>query len=173
MEQSVVVFMEKGLDKMKDRFNNNTYKISISGMVIALYVVIMYFTQGFSFGQYQIRIATSLYALTAVFPFLVLPMGISNLLSNTLMGGLGPFDMIGGALVGILTSSIVYLIKKYKFNDWFILIPIVFIPGLLVPIWLSFLLKAPYFALSISLCIGQVIPAFVGVILIKRLRKFV
>lgn len=93
-------------------------------------------------------------------------------MSNTLMGGLGPFDMIGGALVGILTSGTVYLIKKYKFNDWFILIPIIFIPGLLVPIWLSFLLQIPYSVLAINICIGQVIPAFVGVILIKRLRHF-
>ena len=157
---------------MKNKLNNNTYKITISGMVIALYVVIMYFTQSFAFGQYQIRIATSLYSLTAIFPFLILPMGVSNLLSNTLMGGLGPLDMMGGTLVGILTSSIVYLIKRYKFNDWFILIPIIFVPGLLVPIWLSVLIHAPYSVLAISLCIGQVIPAFVGVILIKQLRKF-
>ena len=156
---------------MKDKLNN-TKKITISGMIIALYVVIMYFTQSFSFGQYQIRIATSLYSLTALFPFLIFPMGISNLLSNTIMGGLGPLDMIGGTLVGILTSGVVYLIKRYKFNDWFILIPIIFVPGLIVPTWLSVLLHLPYSALAISLCIGQVIPAFVGVILIKQLRKF-
>ena len=157
---------------MENKLNRNTYKITISGMVIALYIVIMYFTQSFSFGQYQIRIATSLYSLTAIYPFLILPMGISNLLSNTIMGGLGPFDMIGGTLVGIITSGIIYLIKRCKLNDWFILIPIIFVPGLLVPIWLSVLLHAPYLALAISLCIGQVIPAFIGVILIKQLRKF-
>ena len=156
---------------MENKLNSKTNKITISSMVIALYLVIMYFTQSFSFGQYQIRIATALYSLTAIFPFLILPMGVSNLLSNTLMGGLGPLDMIGGTLVGILASGIVYLIKRYKFNDWFIVVPIIFVPGLLVPIWLSVLIHAPYFALAISLCIGQVIPAIVGVILIKQLRK--
>ena len=152
--------------------NNNTFKLTVSGMVIALYVVIMYFTQSFSFGQYQIRLATSLYSLTALFPFLILPLGVSNFLSNTIMGGLGPIDMIGGALVGLLTSGTVYLIKKYKFNDWFIMLPLIFGPGLLVPIWLSLLLKLPYLALAISLCIGQVIPAILGAILVKQLRKF-
>lgn len=156
---------------MNNKFKNNTFKITISGMIIALYVVIMYFTQSFAFGQYQIRIATSLYSLTSIYPFLIIPMGISNLLSNTIMGGLGPLDMIGGTLVGILTSMLVYLISKYKLNDWFILVPIIFVPGLIVPIWLSILIKIPYSVLAMSICIGQVIPAFVGVILIKQLRK--
>ena len=41
-------------------------KLTFSAMVIALYVVILYFTQSFSFGAYQIRIATSLYALSLI-----------------------------------------------------------------------------------------------------------
>ena len=48
-------------------------KLTFSAMVMALYIVILYFTQSFSFGAYQIRIATSLYALSYLFPFLVLP----------------------------------------------------------------------------------------------------
>lgn len=146
-------------------------RITISGIVISIYVVIMYFTQGFAFGQYQIRIATSLYALASIYPFLILPMGLSNLISNTLMGGLGPFDMVGGALVGIVTSLIVYFIKKLKLNDWVMVVPIILIPGLVVPIWLSYLTHVPYMLLAISLCIGQIIPAIVGVILVKQLKK--
>ena len=38
-------------------------KLTVSAMVMALYVVVLYFTQSFSFGAYQIRIATALYAL--------------------------------------------------------------------------------------------------------------
>ena len=77
----------------KDIFKNKKSlskinKIAISGVVIAIYVVVMYFTQSFAFMQFQIRVATSLYGLSAIFPFLILPMGISNLISNTLMGGL-------------------------------------------------------------------------------------
>lgn len=146
-------------------------KITTSGIVIAIYVVIMYFTQWFAFGQYQVRIATSLYALPSIYPFLIIPMGISNLISNTLMGGFGPFDIIGGALVGIITSLIVYFIKKLKLNDWFMVIPIIFIPGLVVPLWLSYLTNVPYTVLAISLCIGQIIPAIVGVLLVKQLKK--
>ncbi len=39
-------------------------KMTFSAMVIALYVTVLYFTQSFSFGAYQIRIATALYALS-------------------------------------------------------------------------------------------------------------
>lgn len=149
---------------------SSTKKIVFSGLVIAIYTVIMYFTQGFSFGQYQIRLATSMYSLSAMAPFLIIPLGIANLISNTIMGGMGIYDIVGGCLVGIITSSIVYAIKKLKMNDWFIVIPIILGPGLLVPIWLSFTLNIPYAVLAISLCIGQIIPAILGVILLKQLK---
>ena len=58
----------------------STRKLTISAMVVALYIVVLYVTQSVSFGAYQIRIATSLYALAYAFPFLVIPMGIGNLI---------------------------------------------------------------------------------------------
>lgn len=146
-------------------------KITISGIVMSLYIAIMFFTQGFAFGQYQIRIATSIYGLSAIYPFLIVPMGLSNLLSNMLMGGLGIFDIVGGLFVGVLTSGIVYLIKKYKLNDWLIALPIILVPGLVVPIWLSILINVPYKILAPSIVIGQIIPGIVGVILVKHLRN--
>ena len=47
-----------------------TRKITISAIVIALYVVIMVITQSFAFGAIQVRLATSLYSLSYIFPFL-------------------------------------------------------------------------------------------------------
>ena len=48
-------------------------KLVFSALCIALYIVVMMCTQSFAFGQYQIRIATALYGLSAIFPFLILP----------------------------------------------------------------------------------------------------
>ena len=76
-------------------------KLTVSAMVMALYVVVLYFTQSFSFGAYQIRIATALYALAYLFPFLVLPLGFANFIANFLFGGLGLLDWFGGCFVGI------------------------------------------------------------------------
>lgn len=164
-------YEKKDIFKSK-RSLSKVNKIAISGVVIAIYVVVMYFTQSFAFMQFQIRVATSLYGLSAIFPFLILPMGVSNLISNTLMGGLGLPDMLGGAIVGIITSFLVYLISRYKLNDWLIVLPIIIIPGFGVPIWLSYLLHIKYMVLVCSLVVGQIIPAILAVFLVKQLRKF-
>ncbi|MCX7614633.1 MAG: QueT transporter family protein [Clostridiales bacterium] len=144
-------------------------KIAVSGIVIAIYIVLMYLTQSFAFGQYQIRIATSIYALAAIHPFLILPMGIANLLSNTIMGGLGPLDMFGGFIAGVLTSLGCWFLKKI--HVYLVALPIILIPSLLVPVWLSYLIGVPYIALVISIGIGQILPAIAGVIIIKYLEK--
>jgi len=144
-------------------------KLAMSGLVIALYVTVMYVTQNFAFGQFQIRIATALYSLSYLYPFLVLPLAFSNFLSNTLMGGLGILDMVGGLVVGLLTSGSILLIRKLNWNVWLTALPILLFPGLLVPLWLSYLLHIPYFVLAPSVLIGQSVPAVVGALLLKRL----
>ncbi|MGB8453065.1 MAG: hypothetical protein WCD89_12145 [Anaerocolumna sp.] len=50
--------------------------------------------------------------------------------------------------------------------------PIIVVPGTIVPIWLSLMNSLPYGLLVVSLCIGQIIPAIVGVILINALVGF-
>jgi uncharacterized membrane protein len=97
-----------------------TRKLTISALCIALYVVVMMCTQSFAFGQYQIRIATALYALSAIFPFLVVPFGLANFVSNSIMGGLGPLDMLGGALVGIATSAAIVWLKSKDLPNYLI-----------------------------------------------------
>ena len=160
-----VIFMENNIKI------NSTKRLTLSALVIALYVVIMFCTQSFAFGQFQIRIATTIYSLSYIFPFLVLPLGIANIISNTIMGGLGVLDMLGGGLVGITTSFLIVLIRKYKLNINLAAIPIIFVPGLGVATWLSYLLGIPYKAMAFSLCVGQVIPGILGVIKIKILRS--
>ena len=43
---------------------NNTQRLTISAISIAMYLALMIGTQGFAFGQYQVRIATALYGLS-------------------------------------------------------------------------------------------------------------
>lgn len=149
---------------------SNVQKLTLSAMVIALYVTVLACTQSFSFGAYQIRIATSLYALSYLFPFLVFPLGLANFIANMLFGGLGIIDMIGGCLVGILTTALITGIHRFKWNPCLMILPIVLVPGLGVSVWLSFLLHMPYPALAFSLCIGQIIPAICGFLLVKALE---
>lgn len=146
-------------------------KMTFSAMVIALYVTVLYFTQSFSFGAYQIRIATALYALSYLFPFLVLPLGLANFIANMLFGGLGLLDMFGGCMVGIVTTALIVGIRKMQWNRWLMILPIVLVPGFGVSTWLSYLLELPYLPLAGSLCVGQAVPAVCGVLLVKGLER--
>lgn len=146
-------------------------KMTFSALMIALYVVVVYLTQGFSFGAYQIRISTSLYALSYLFPFLVFPLGFANLLSNALFGGLGLLDMAGGFLVGIATTGCMVFIRRKKLPIWCTALPIILVVGLGVPIWLSVCLNLPYLPLAVNLIIGQIIPGLFGIAVIKTMKR--
>lgn len=146
-------------------------KLTVSAMMMALYVVVLYFTQSFSFGAYQIRIATALYALAYLFPFLVLPLGFANFIANFLFGGLGLLDWFGGCFVGIIVTAIIVLIRRKGWSRWLMILPIILVPGLGVPSYLSYLLHVPYSVLATSLCIGQSVPAVCGVVLVNVLQR--
>ena len=150
---------------------SKTQKLAFSGVVIALYIVVMYLTQSFAFGQYQVRIATAIYATAYLFPFLVLPLALSNLLANMVMGGLGVFDIVGGGIVGLLTAGCCALLGKKKLTPWTVIAPITLIPALGVSLWLSSLLGVPYWVLAGSLLVGQLICGIAGALLVQALKR--
>lgn len=154
---------------------SKTKKIVFSGLVMAIYIVVMYFTANFAFGQYQVRIATAIYSVAYLFPFLVVPLGLSNLLANMVMGGLGFFDIVGGGAVGILTAGCCALLGKFfgkkRWSTWATIVPITLIPGLGVSLWLSKILGIPYWALAASLLVGQFISGIAGAVLVTALKR--
>lgn len=137
----------------------HTKQLAFSGITMALYIVLMYFTQSFSFGQYQVRLATGLYSLAYYCPFLCVPLGLANMLSNILFGG----DFINGLFgffAGTLTCVSICLLKKITTKKIIVVAPIALIPSVVIPIWLSYTLQIPYLYLAISLLIGQTISAY-------------
>jgi len=132
----------------------------------------MFFTQSFAFLEFQIRIATVIYSFSYIFPFLILPIGLANGLSNLLMGGgLGALDVIGGFFAGVIVSWLVYLVRRHKLPR-LLIIPIIAIGnGLIVSIWLSYLIGWPYFALAISITIGQIPSGIVAYLLLPILDE--
>jgi len=147
-----------------------TKKLTFSAMMAAAYIAVMFLTQGFAFGQYQVRIATALYALSYVFPFLAVPLALANSMSNVI-GGLGILDIVGGLIVGLVVGGAVVAIRKLRLPPWCVCFPIVLGPGLVVPLWLTRITGAPYWTLVASISIGQLTPAVVGCILIYALSK--
>ena len=155
---------------MLNKRNKKIKILTLSAIIMAMYIVLMYTTSSFAFGPYQIRIATSIYALSYIFPFLIIPLGLANSMSN-LIGGLGLHDIIGGFIVGLLTCGCIALLQRFKLTKLLVIPVIIVIPGFIVPIWLSPITGLPYLTLVISLCIGQTLPAIVGYILISFLSK--
>ena len=150
---------------------NSTRKITISGIVMAMYIAVMFVTQSFSFNAIQFRVATTLYGISYIFPFLIIPIGIANALSNLLMGGLGVLDIVGGFIAGVVISGLSYLVRRFKLPK-LLIIPIIALGnGLIVPIWLSYLLGIPYFALVISVTLGQIPSAIAAYFLITILDE--
>ena len=150
---------------------SKTQKLTVSGVVMALYIVVMYFTQSFAFGQYQVRVATAIYGTAYLFPFLVVPLGLSNLIANMVMGGLGVFDIVGGGIVGLLTAGCCALLGRRRITPWTVALSIALIPALGVSLWLSGLIGVPYWALAGSLLVGQAIAGVVGAILVNALKS--
>ena len=140
---------------------NTTQKLVLSAIMMALYIAILFVSQAISFGAVQMRLATALYGLTYIFPFLVFPISLANAIANS----------FGGFCASFLTTGSIYLIRKAKLSSWFIILPILLVPALVVPIWLSALLKLPYFALVINLLLGQLVPAILGAVLVRELAK--
>ena len=77
--------------------------------------------------------------------------------------------MVGGFGVGILTTGIIVLMRRAGLSAWWAMIPIILVPALCVPLWLSPLIGVPYWALVINLLIGQTIPGVVGATFVKAL----
>ena len=157
--------------KMDMKNLSKTQKLCFSGAVMAIYIVLMLLTQSFAFGQYQVRIATAVYAVAYLFPFLVVPLGLANLLSNLLMGGLGIFDIVGGGLVGLLTAGCCAMLGRRRAKQCWVILPIALIPALGVSSWLSWLLGVPYYIMAGSLLVGQIISGIAGALLLRALWK--
>ena len=146
-----------------------TKKLTVSALYVAMFLVVIGATAGFSFGAVQIRIANALYAVPYLFPFLILPTGLAVVLSNLLFGGLGLPDMIAGFLAGTVTTLLVVLIKRFRLPKRFIIIPIIMAPALIVPTFIAPILGMPYSALAVSIGLGQAVPAIVGYLLVEAL----
>ena len=150
---------------------DKTRKLCFSGAVMAIYIVLMYLTQSFAFGQYQVRIATAIYSTAYLFSFLAVPLALANLLSNLLMGGFGFFDIVGGGLVGLLTAGCCAWLGKKRLSVALTALPVTLIPALGVASWLSYLLGTPYWVMALSLLVGQFISGIAGVLLTSALKK--
>jgi len=97
---------------------------------------------------------------------------LANAISNA-AGPMGILDIIGGFVIGIITSGGVYLVRRFNLTMLLVIPIIILAPAFVVPIWLSRILNVPYIVLVVNIAIGQIIPAIVGYLLIRALSTHV
>ena len=149
---------------------NTTQKLVLSAIMMALYIAILFVSQAYFLWCSSDASGHCFIWINLHLPFLVFPISLANAIANS-FGGLGLIDVVGGFCASFLTTGSIYLIRKAKLSSWFIILPILLVPALVVPIWLSALLKLPYFALVINLLLGQLVPAILGAVLVQELAK--
>ena len=150
---------------------SKTQKLTLSALIAAMYISIMYITAPVSFGAHQIRFATAIYALNFLHPFLLVPLAMANAMSNWLLGGLGFFDIFGGFAVGLVTGGALVCLRYLKLPAWTVIFPVILGPAFVVPLWLSHILSLPYWTLVLNLAIGQTVPGILGYVLIQTIKR--
>lgn len=125
--------------------NKNRKKIMYvvySGVIAALYVVLTLPMAQFAYGPIQFRLAEVLTILPAFsmggIPGITIGCFLANLLNP---GNLGPIDIIGGTLATLIAGFLSRILGKK--NKILGIIPPIVVNGLIVGVYLPFLLAEP------------------------------
>lgn len=106
---------------------NKIIRITLAGVVAALYTVLTVALPQLSYGPIQIRFAEALCMLPLIFPETIAGVTLGCLISN-LLSPFGAADIIFGTLATLIATLIVSRMK----NKWLAPIPIVLSNGIIV-----------------------------------------
>lgn len=147
----------------------STKNLVLSGLIAAVYVVLIAIFPAFSFGQVQVRIAEVLTLLPILTPAAVPGVFIGCLISNILFGG-AMIDIIFGSLATLAAAVLTYYLRK---NKWLAAFPPVIINAIVVPFILQVSLGTPYWITFFYILVGQTIAVYaLGIPFIIALKKY-
>ncbi|MEE0955024.1 MAG: QueT transporter family protein [Eubacterium sp.] len=143
-----------------------------AAMIAAVYVVLTYVFQAFSFGEVQVRIAEALTILPVFTPAAVPGLFVGCLLGNILGGAVLP-DIVFGSLATLAGAVLTRMLRKK--HPILTILPPILANVIVVPLVLRFAysinLPIPFMMLTVG--IGEVISCGVfGVALYYALRRF-
>jgi len=123
----------------------DSIRIALTAAFASLYAVGVVFLAPISFQIFQVRVADALLPLAMVFGWpAILGLSLGAFVANV-FGGLGPVDMIGGALANFLATLLAWKIVARRGNRW---MPVgvgveILVVTLVVGTYLSYLLMIP------------------------------
>lgn len=144
-----------------------TSQIARAAVIAALYTILTIILKPFSFGYIQVRVAEALTLLPILYPEAIAGLFVGCLVSN-IYGGLGPIDIVLGSLTTLLAAWLTYTWRKSRLAY----LPPIILNGIIVGLYLAYLLNVPAYLAMGSVALGEAIAVFVlGVPLLKRLQK--
>jgi len=143
--------------------------ITYNAVVAAIYFLLSFITQPFTFSNIQIRIAEMLVLLCFFRKDFAIGVTIGCLLTNTLsISMLGFWDMLFGTLATLLSCVLVSFMKRLFIAS---LIPVV-INGFVVGAEMYFLADLPFFLTVATVAIGELLAvSVVGYTIMMALGK--
>ncbi|HYB85188.1 MAG TPA: QueT transporter family protein [archaeon] len=139
-------------------------QIALTAVFAALYAVGVVFLAPISFQIFQVRVADALLPLAMVFGWpAILGLSLGAFVANV-FGGLGPVDMIGGAIANFLATLLAWNIVNRKGKRW---MPVgvsveILVVTLVVGTYLSYLLAIPLTLSWLGILLGSL--AAIGIL---------
>lgn len=154
--------------------STNTQKIARAGVIAALYAALSFVFAATSFGitipvlgVIQFRPAEALTVLPILFPEAIPGIFVGCIIANS-VSPLGAWDIVAGSLTSLLAAWVTW---RYRESIIAYLSPVV-LNSLLVSIYVSWLLKIPYWLTAVSIAVSEAAVVFLlGYPMIKYLKK--
>ena len=137
----------------------SSIRIALTAVFAALYALGVVFLAPISFQVFQVRVADALLPLAIIFGWpAILGLSLGAFVANV-FGGLGPVDMIGGALANFLATLIAWNIVVRKGRRW---VPVgvcaeILVVTLVVGTYLSYLLEIPLALSWLGILFGSLV----------------
>lgn len=145
----------------------DTRKIVRAALIASVYILLVYLFAGFSFGIFQFRPAEALTLLPMLYPEAIPALFVAVMLSN-ILGGLGPWDILGGSLVTLLAAWVTY---RYR-HTWIAYASPIVLNALLISIYLRLIFEVPYWLSVVGIGISEAISVLLlGIPLIRLLKR--
>jgi len=125
--------------------SKSSIQIVLTAAFAALYAVGVVFLAPISFQVFQVRVADALLPLAILFGWpAILGVSLGAFVANV-FGGLGPVDMIGGALANFIATLLAWRIVNSKGKKWSLVgVGVeILVVTLVVGTYLSYLLAIP------------------------------
>jgi uncharacterized membrane protein len=132
-----------------------------AALIASIYTAVTFIFAPISFGPVQFRVSEALTILPVLTTAAIPGLFVGCILSNLLVGGLGPIDLIFGSLATLIAAYLTYKIRK---NIWLAPLPPVILNGIIVGSYLPYLLPEAelYLVPSIlSVMAGEAIVCYV------------